>query len=559
MFKKSTPIQKNLFSSTEEFLSGQSLNIYTDTNSWHNLFRREVTFRVDENLFKILYDSDMGAPNSPIRILFSMMVLKESQGWSDAHLFEQCRFNILTRSALGLMNMDDVLPVESTYYLFRKLITEHERNTGVNLFQQAFSQITGAQIKEYNIQGKQVRMDSFLLGSNIVWYSRYELIHETLRLFLKKITDAGPLAFLTEDERALTVSIASEKGDKVVYRSSKEEVVSRLERLGVLIYKLLSFFKDEKTKALKTLETVFSQQFSINEESGQVLPLPKEQIKADSVQSPHDTDCTYRNKDGNQVKGYSINITETCDQNPDALNLITNLQVEKAGFADNDFFVPSIENSAEILPEKIGSVYTDGAYHSVDNEVYSQENGMAFIRGGMQGACSRYDLFEGETPEEIRVFDKETQTYIPVEKTYSKKDNSLKWRIKVTNPEGKTAYRYFTRRDLETAVLRRKLAQIPQSELNIRNNVEAAVFQMTFHYSNDKSCYRTLCKHKMWAVVRALWVNFRRILKYVKQICQRTLFSGKNTSGYELSSLFLPIIILWNTIFLKNKKYQVTF
>lgn len=31
---------------------------------------------------------------------------------------------------------------------------------------------------------KQVRMESKLLGSNIAWYSRYELIHETLRLFI---------------------------------------------------------------------------------------------------------------------------------------------------------------------------------------------------------------------------------------------------------------------------------------------------------------------------------------------------------------------------------------
>lgn len=307
------------------------------------------------------------------------------------------------------------------------------------------------------------------------------------------------------------------------------------------------------------METVFHQQFSVNEESGQVLPLPKEQIKADSVQSPHDIDCTYRNKDGNRVKGYSINITETCDQNPDALNLITNLQVEKAGFSDNDFFVSSLESSAEILPSKIESVYTDGAYHSVDNEMYSQENDIAFIRNGIQGSSSRYDLFEGETSEEITVFDKETQTLIPVEKICSKKDNSLKWRIKITKPDGKIAYRYFTRKDLETAVLRRKLAQIPQSELNIRNNVEASVFQTAFHYSNDKSRYRTLCKHKMWVVVRVLWVNFRRILKYIKQICQRTLFSDKNRFDSQVSNLFLTIISVLNMIFLKYEKDQVTF
>lgn len=143
MFAKSSPIPRSLFSSTEDFLRGKSQTFYTEENSWHNLFRREVTLRIDEALFKPLYSSDMGAPNASIRVLAGMMILKEAQGWSDSHLFEQCRFNILTRSALGLLNMDDDLPVESTYYLFRKQIVEYERNSGENLFEKAFRKITG--------------------------------------------------------------------------------------------------------------------------------------------------------------------------------------------------------------------------------------------------------------------------------------------------------------------------------------------------------------------------------------------------------------------------------
>lgn len=143
MFAKSSPIPRSLFSSTEDFLRGKSQTFYTEENSWHNLFRREVTLRIDEALFKPLYSSSMGAPNASIRVLAGMMILKEAQGWSDSHLFEQCRFNILTRSALGLLNMDDDLPVESTYYLFRKQIVEYERNSGENLFEKAFRKITG--------------------------------------------------------------------------------------------------------------------------------------------------------------------------------------------------------------------------------------------------------------------------------------------------------------------------------------------------------------------------------------------------------------------------------
>ena len=48
----------------------------------------------------------------------------------------------------------------------------------------------------------------------------------------------------------------------------------------------------------------------------------------------------------------------------------------------------------------------------------------------------------------------------------------------------------------------------------MRNNVEATIFQMGFHYSNNKSRYRGLAKHKLWAYSRALWVNFVRLQKY---------------------------------------------
>ena len=40
-----------------------------------------------------------------------------------------------------------------------------------------------------------------------------------------------------------------------------------------------------------------------------IISRNKEEISADSIQSPHDTDCHYRNKDGNQIKGYSMNVS----------------------------------------------------------------------------------------------------------------------------------------------------------------------------------------------------------------------------------------------------------
>ena len=90
-------------------MSDRKTSILNDPNSWHNVFLREVTQRVDESVFAPLFNQG-GRPNSPLRVLLAMMVLKEGNGWSDEQLFDNCRFNIRCMRALGLCHIDDDIP-----------------------------------------------------------------------------------------------------------------------------------------------------------------------------------------------------------------------------------------------------------------------------------------------------------------------------------------------------------------------------------------------------------------------------------------------------------------
>ena len=166
--------QLNMLSTPDLFLTGASLKEYEDREGWHNQFYLQVTQRINEEVFRPLFCKDNGAPNASIRVLIGMMILKEAQGLSDARLFEECRFNLLTRRALGLFIMDDSLPAVSTYYLLRKRIVTWEKEGHSNLIEEVFAQVTRSQAIEFQVQGKMIRMDSKLLGSNIAWYSRYD-------------------------------------------------------------------------------------------------------------------------------------------------------------------------------------------------------------------------------------------------------------------------------------------------------------------------------------------------------------------------------------------------
>jgi hypothetical protein len=298
---------------------------------------------------------------------------------------------------------------------------------------------------------------------------------------------------------------------------------------------------EHSSDAIQILFRVFNEQYQVVD--NKVSARPKQEISAQSVQSPHDPDCHYRKKDDNQKKGYSINVAETCDEarhqklpegsatvenqdthQVDPLNLITNVLVEAASAADCNFFQPAVEATQQIVSQKVETVNADGAYHSVDNQTYCHQNSIDLIVSAIQGKPSRYDLSQDENGQ-VTVTDMSTNTIVPVRQIDSRKEGTQpKWAIETENKKK----RYFTQKEIDTCLLRKQIAARPQSELNRRNNVEATIFQLGYLYPNDKSRYRGLIKHKMWANVRCLWINFVRISNYIAGGGSKCVQKAKN-------------------------------
>jgi hypothetical protein len=512
MFKKSNKEpQLDAFTSVPMMLESSAFKQYSDQGHWHNQFHDQIVMRIDETIFSILYNSTTGAPNSSIRILVGMMILKESFAWSDSQLFEHCRFNLLVRSALGLFNMNDPLPVESTYYLLRRRLYDHQKQNGEDLMGKAFTQITSEQVKEFDVNGRSIRMDSKLIGSNIALFSRYEIIHHTLCMFFQSLDNASKSALSPADLEQLE-KLVTEEPLKTVYRSTREEIKGRLQPIGILAYKLLNLSAELQTEAFLLLQRVFNEQYKVLENQ-QVELRPKEEISSSSVQSPHDPDSAYRNKGDQKVKGYSVNITETCSD--EGLNLITNVLVEKANTPDTAFVGPAVQGTIEVTGQAVEKAYADGAYQSPANDGCCENIDMVFT--GIQGAESRYDL--EMTPAGLQVTDTKTGECVQAVLVKKRKNSTEdKWSIKTS-----TGYYYFGQQAIRASNMRREMKRRPLEELHKRNNVEATIFQFGIPLKNGKSKYRGQIKQKMWACCRCLWINLVRILNFTKQICQRTL------------------------------------
>lgn len=522
MFKKSNKEpQVDLFGGVPSILNGSSLKQYSDNGHWHNQFRSQVISRIDESNFKVLFNEFTGAPNASVSLLVGMMVLKESFGWSDSQLFEQSRFNLLVRGALGLFNLNDNIPVESTYYLFRKRLYEYQKQTGEDLLGKAFKQITSEQIKEFDVNGRSIRMDSKLLGSNIAFYSRYEIVHHTLCRFYKTLSGHERSRLSSPDNKQLR-ELAKEEPQKTIYNNTREEIKSRLQPIGILAYKIINTFTNNQSEQYQLLCRVFGEQYKVSEDQ-QVQLRPREEIFSGSVQSPHDPDSAYRNKDGLEVKGYSVNITETISDD-DSLDLVTNVIVEKANVPDTEFVQPAIETTTELTGQEVEKVYADGAYQSPRNDECCEGIDMVFT--GIQGFASRYDLEMTSTGLIVT----DTQTGEQTQAVLAKKLKNSKedqWRIKTAD-----GYKYFNQQAIRASTLRRTMKQRPKEELHKRNNVEATIFQLSCMLRKNKTRYRGLFKQKVWAYCRCLWINLLRISNFMKQTCQRTFESMKKSSQF---------------------------
>jgi hypothetical protein len=530
MFRKSNQeLQINLFGGIPSLLEGKSKSQFDDNNSWHNQFRTQVIQRIDEMPFKPLFREKIGAPNSPVRLLIGMNILKDAMDWSDSQLFEQCRFNLLVRSSLGLFNLGDDIPVESTYYLFRKRVYEYNRQNGIDLLGITFGQVTQGQVKEFNVNGREIRMDSKLLGSNIAFFTRYEIIHQTLALFYKTLKDKYKLKLSSQDKEQLDQAL-KEEPQKTVYRSTKDEVKTRMQSIGILAFKLINLFTDSQNQQLQLLKRVFAEQYKVTD--GQQVELrPKEEISAGSVQSPHDPDGAYRHKGDQEVKGYSMNVSETASDH--TLNLITGTDVRAANTPDTAFVPKAIQSTPEVTMQPIEKIYADGAYQSPANDIPCESIDMVFT--GIQGFEPRYQL--EMKPDGLYVNDLQTGQ-IKVATLAKKLKNSKedKWYIQTGNSR-----KYFDQKAIRASQLRIAMHSRPIEELRKRNNVESTIFHMGYTLHNNKTKYRGLIKNKMWAHCRSLWVNLVRIIKFLQQTCQRTLQTLKNLANPEIDNL-IPLI-----------------
>ena len=305
---------------------------------------------------------------------------------------------------------------------------------------------------------------------------------------------------LPAKDRRVLDALLKVKPHQVVYRLTRAEKGEKLQEYGVLLSRLQATYTEKDSDRYGMMARVFGDQYTVLSSSKAVLPKPPDEIAASSLQSPDDEDAAFRRKGEDKVKGYSANLTETCGD--EGLNLITDIDVKPATAPDNGFVQAAIQRTHQVVGQ-VREVSMDGAYHDPSNAEYANEHDKQFYYSGLQGTPGRF-IYQ-RTKEGVEVTDRKTQA---VQLAQEYKPGKYKLII-----DGKP--RYFIEQAIDNYIKRKQSEALPEHIRNRRNNVEASIFQLSYHTNNGKTRYRGLMSHQLWAHCRGLWVNLVRIKNYL--------------------------------------------
>jgi hypothetical protein len=363
--------------------------------SWAGSFYREIFCRIDGTPFAVLYSAQPSRPNAAINVLVGAEILKAGFGWSDEELFDHLQFNLQVRYALGLRDMS-AMPFElRTVYNFRQRLSCHMQESGENLLEQVFVQVTDEQLASLELKTGHQRMDSVMVTSNIRQLSRLQLLVEVVQRVWRMMTEADQSHCTSVFEPYLQGTAG-----QYCYRVKADEVAEHLAAIGQLMRDLIRGLEARyaEQQTYRVLQRVFDEHFDLvageEAERNQVRVKTGEELSASSLQAPDDWEATYRVKRGEGHQGYVANLTETCDPENE-VQLITQVQVAPNTTDDQQFVVEGLSDLK--ARTDLEALWTDGGYNGSDAEEICQQEQVEHIPTNIRGRRTAPDRLGLET------------------------------------------------------------------------------------------------------------------------------------------------------------------
>ena len=549
MFRKNDQHQQMpMFSTLDDLPAKPRERLET---SWAATFYREFFCRIDEDIFAVLYSDQASRPNIPVNVLVGLEALKAGFGWSDAELEAQMAYNIQVRYALGYRDLTEGHFELRTVYNFRRRLAQHMQETGENLLEKAFEQVTDEQLEALKIKTGKLRMDSTQIASNIRQMSRVQLLVEVTQRVWRMLNE--------EDQAYYKADFAPyRKGTagQYTYHIEPGETPRHLEAIGQLMRRLVVELAADYSEqdAYRVLARVYDEHF-VEVESG-LRPKEGQELSAQSLQSPDDWEATYRRKNGQGYQGYVANVTETCDpENP--AQLIVKMQTEANSADDATMLEDAVPNLVERTD--VNEMYTDGGYNSPTVDAGLNDAQIEHVQTAIRGKQPNDDRVtvsdfvftrdENGTPQAVRCPRGQDATVVPARKPgrFAARFDAeqcatcpLRDRCPTEPLKRKPQYRIlrFDQQQVNVAHRRKNQRRAKASGRNLRSAVEATVRSVKHPFGNHKLPVRGHIRVSLTMVAAAAMVNVRRIWSYQMSKNEvQAVQNGVNTALQRVVSL----------------------
>jgi hypothetical protein len=304
-----------------------------------------ILFR-NEDRYAMLYGAT-GRPNFSVARLLGLCLLQEWNDLSDQEALDTFSFDVRWRYALDVSDEEDYLSRRSLVEFRRRLAAKDPEMT---LVRTVFDNIRDSAIQRLGLSASNQRLDSTHIISNIRLRGRLALFSNTLTLFLKS---------LNKDHFSRVPAAIQEwhaREPEGWFGLGPAEQKIKLEELAHYLYELMVIFeKDGLGEPYQLLTRLFSEQCErSSEEPSKVLV--KKKTEGATLQSPYDPDASC----GHKGPGYSLHVTETCNNNGKH-EIITDYEVHGAAGCRPD------------------TLFADGGYPSVPSALKAQEQGIEFV------------------------------------------------------------------------------------------------------------------------------------------------------------------------------------
>lgn len=526
MFKKNQRhYQIPLTSNVDEL--PEKLRKHLDT-SWSGVFYREFFSRLDESPFAILYADCASRPNIPVNVLVGLEYLKAGNGWTDEEMMEEYGYNMQVRYALGYRQLGEGDFESRTLYYFRERLSRYMQETGINLLDQAFEQVTDQQLKAYGIKSGKQRMDSTQIASNIREMGRLQLLVEVLQRVHRMLTEEEQ----EEYGEKLGPYIRGHAG-QYVYHIRGQDTNEHLQKIGELMQRLLVELQTNygQELAYQVMERVFGEHFRVEEK--ELKTKVGAELSADSLQSPDDLEATYRQKNNKCYRGYVANITETCDAENE-LQLITKVQVKSNNVDDAQMLVEALPNLKERT--EIETLYTDGGYGSPEADNTLQRHEVEQIQTAIRGRnpsseknnLSDFEIKQSEKGKPTRITCPGGQTG-EVHPSSQKKGyvahfdeeecQRCPYLEKCMVQKGKRDTRFhlrFNQKEVNMSQRRRRSLILQEEGRNLRAAVESTIRQVKHPFPASKLSVRGRFRVTCMMIGSAMMANVSRIQRYLE-------------------------------------------